>query len=121
MDEADIRARLEEAIDVLADIEHDRWAHWQRYMHQKGERRSDGSLVLPAELVKQWDRQISTPFAELSEALEDGREGAIFVLGGLLRLSIALIPVGVPSILFITFLVRRHRRRQEALADEQDA
>lgn len=71
MDETEVRRRLEEALDVLADIEHERWAHWQKYMHQKGERRSDGSLVLPAELVEQWDRQIATPFADLSDAEKD--------------------------------------------------
>lgn len=51
----------------LADIEHERWAHWQKYMHSKGVRQSDGSLLIPAELVEQWDRQIATPYAELSD------------------------------------------------------
>ncbi|MCP1556618.1 hypothetical protein J2W78_004996, partial [Methylorubrum extorquens] len=41
-------------IEQLAAIEHERWAHWQRYMHSKGHRQSDGSLLIPAELVSQW-------------------------------------------------------------------
>ena len=58
---------LESAIDRLAAVEHERWAHWQRYMHERGERREDGSLVLPDELVRRWDAQITTPFNALSE------------------------------------------------------
>jgi hypothetical protein len=62
-----IRARLEDdrAIDRLAAIEHERWAHWQQYVHDRCERRDDGSLVIPPELVSRWEEQIRTPFAEL--------------------------------------------------------
>lgn len=60
--------KLDEAIEELATSEHERWSHWQRYMHQKGNRLDDGSLVLPGELVDQWERQIQTPYRELSEA-----------------------------------------------------
>lgn len=67
MRKAEITRRLEAALDILADIEHERWSHWQRYMHNKGTRLHDGSLVLPAELVEQWEQQIATPFPELSE------------------------------------------------------
>lgn len=62
-----IFARLESIVDELADIEHERWAHWQRYMHNKCERRPDGSLLIPAFLVIQWERQIATPYSGLSE------------------------------------------------------
>lgn len=54
-------------LETLADIEHERWSHWQRHMHSKAERQLDGSLVIPAELVEQWERQIATPYAELSD------------------------------------------------------
>lgn len=59
---------LETLVEKLAAIEHERWAHWQRYMHGKGERQPDGSLVLPAELVRRWDTQIATDYADLSES-----------------------------------------------------
>lgn len=68
MDEQRIATRLDDIIDELADIEHGRWAHWQRYMHGKCEHRSDGALVIPPDLVAQWERQIATPFCDLSEA-----------------------------------------------------
>jgi hypothetical protein len=67
MDQRQIAARLDDIIDDLADIEHERWAHWQRHMHGKCEHRSDGALVIPRELVRQWERQIATPYRELTE------------------------------------------------------
>lgn len=65
------RKRLEAALDgmmeELAGIEHERWSHWQRLVHAKGERLADGSIILPAKLVRQWERQMDTPYAALSE------------------------------------------------------
>ena len=42
-------------------------AHWQRYMHSRGSRQADGSLLLPADLVAQWEKQIATAYEALSE------------------------------------------------------
>ena len=55
-------------VNKLAAIEHERWAHWQRYMHGKASRQDDGALVIPAELVARWEKQIETPYANLSAA-----------------------------------------------------
>ncbi len=71
MENDKLETKLNAAIDTLADIEHERWAHWQKYMHDKGERQPDGSLLIPAELVSQWDRQLKTPFAALSDDEKD--------------------------------------------------
>lgn len=71
MDEAEIRQRLEKAIDQLAAIEHERWAHWQRHVHGQGVRSSDGGLTLPADAVARWDRQIRTSFDQLDEKEKD--------------------------------------------------
>lgn len=57
--------------DQLAAAEHERWAHWQSYMHDHGQRHPDGSLTLPAYLVAQWEGQIKRPFAELTEQEKD--------------------------------------------------
>lgn len=57
----------EAVLDSLAAIEHERWAHWQRYLHEQCEPLDDGSLRIPAELAARWKRQFETPFAELSE------------------------------------------------------
>ncbi|RQR51270.1 hypothetical protein DIE21_15175 [Burkholderia sp. Bp9140] len=56
-----------EILEQLAAAEHERWAHWQRYMHSKALRNSDGSLTIPAELVSRWERLMKTPYAELTE------------------------------------------------------
>jgi hypothetical protein len=58
---------LERLIETLAAVEHERWSHWQRYVHQHGVSQLDGSLVIPADLVLRWEKQINTPYSELSE------------------------------------------------------
>jgi hypothetical protein len=63
-----LRERLDQLLETLAAIEHERWAHWQRYMHsQCVPRGDDGALLIPADLVRQWEHQITTPYSELSE------------------------------------------------------
>lgn len=57
----------EETIGRLAAIEHERWAHWQRYVHDQCQRQEDGSLIVPADIAAHWEIQIETPYAELSE------------------------------------------------------
>ncbi len=54
-------------IEKLADVEHQRWASWQDYLHRVCEPREDGALIIPAEFVARWERQIATPYADLSE------------------------------------------------------
>lgn len=54
-------------IEELAAIEHERWSHWQRYVHGKAARQLDGSLVLPAELVERWERQFGMRYEDLPE------------------------------------------------------
>jgi hypothetical protein len=58
---------LDSLVDELAAIEHERWSHWQRYMHDKATRQLDGSLVVPPELVARWEDQISRHYRDLSD------------------------------------------------------
>lgn len=68
MDEPiNVKAILNGLIEELAAIEHERWSHWQRYMHSKGVRQADGSLVLPAHLIERWERQAGTEYSSLSD------------------------------------------------------
>jgi hypothetical protein len=53
-------------LEELAALEHQRWAHWQKYVHEKGRRQSDGSVLLPADLVSRWERQINTSYEDLT-------------------------------------------------------
>lgn len=69
----DVQAVLEssELLEKLAAIEHERWAHWQQYMHDQCQRADDGSLIIPAELAQRWQTQIDTPYADLTETEKD--------------------------------------------------
>jgi hypothetical protein len=58
---------MDELIELLADLEHQRWAGWQQHVHSKCQRNSDGSLTIPAGYVAALERQIATPYADLSE------------------------------------------------------
>jgi hypothetical protein len=67
VDAVSLEKTLNELLETLAAIEHERWSHWQRYMHSKCiPRGDDGALLIPAELVKQWERQMATPYSELT-------------------------------------------------------
>ena len=60
-------------VEKGADLEHSRWAKWQKYMFSKmyevkgigGE--PTGDMTLPKEFVDRWFLQIDTPYSELSE------------------------------------------------------
>lgn len=62
-----LEERLKEFVEKGADIEHDRWGHWQKYMMSKMSMLDNGDMVLPKEFVDRWFRQIDTPYSELSE------------------------------------------------------
>lgn len=64
---SDTEALLRSLVETLASIEHERWAHWQRHVHEGCERRPDGALIIPPEMVQRWEVQVNTPYAELSE------------------------------------------------------
>jgi hypothetical protein len=56
-------------VEAGANIEHDRWARWQKYLHSRGivDNQGEGYLCIPMGLIKRWERQIDTPYSELSE------------------------------------------------------
>lgn len=55
-------------IEELAALEHERWSHWQKYMHNKGQRQPNGDIILPAELVTRWEAQSSTEYKKLTDS-----------------------------------------------------
>ena len=66
---------LQEIIELLADIEHERWAGWQSHLHSKLYEIDDNRVsqnhhlkILPTELYDRWERQITTPYSQLSES-----------------------------------------------------
>jgi hypothetical protein len=66
-----VESILKSLINELAAVEHERWSHWQRYMHSKGVRQADGSLILPSELVDRWERQAVTDYHSLPETEQE--------------------------------------------------
>lgn len=58
---------LDGLMERLAAIEHERWAHWQRYVHRQAARQPDGSLLIPPELATRWELQLEKPYSQLSE------------------------------------------------------
>ena len=58
-------------VETLADLEHDRWSHWQEHLHSLCEKNPDGSLTIPAKKVERWERQINTKYKDLSEKEKD--------------------------------------------------
>ncbi|WP_066519121.1 MULTISPECIES: hypothetical protein [Sphingobium] len=68
IERAKIEAVLGDLVEQLAAIEHERWSHWQLYMHSKGQKRPDGSLVFSAEAVSRWEKQATTAYADLTES-----------------------------------------------------
>jgi len=67
------KEKYKELREKLAEIEHQRWADWQRYCHSRGERTNngEGDLIIPKHFVDGWEKQIETPYSELSEKEKD--------------------------------------------------
>lgn len=71
MTDLDDALHSHQLVEELASIEHERWAHWQLYLHEQCEVLPDGSLRIPAELVDRWTRQARTDYAELADEEKD--------------------------------------------------
>lgn len=60
---------LDDLKEQLAAIEHERWADWQRYVHSKlvTTDNHDRWYHLRRLWFNRWQRQIDTPYSELTE------------------------------------------------------
>ena len=56
---------IDDLMETLADIEHQRWADWQAWCH-KILRENCPSPELE-KVLERWDKQIATPYKDLSE------------------------------------------------------
>ena len=58
--------------EKLAEIEHTRWAEWQKCVHSRCTQGTmPGSLEISGRDVENWTRQINTPYSDLSEKEKD--------------------------------------------------
>ena len=54
--------------EKIANLCHEQWAGWMQYLFSKGEfMDKDGTWVMPAWAVERWQRQMNTPYEQLSE------------------------------------------------------
>ncbi len=67
MSRKSVRESIDELVEPLAAIEHERWSHWQRYLHSKCREVEGGMIQFAADLFRRWTIQIETPYANLSE------------------------------------------------------
>ena len=59
----------EELREKLAEYAHTAWSNWMTYLFSKCVNRfEDGSIVIPASLRDRWQRQMTTPYADLPES-----------------------------------------------------
>lgn len=58
-------------VEKLAGYAHEAWSGWMRYLFEKSAENPDGSVTIPAELVKRWRRQLETPYEDLPEKEKD--------------------------------------------------
>jgi hypothetical protein len=63
--------------EKLADAEHASWARWMAYLFSKCQRQADGSYIIPLEYVSHWQREVATPYAELSEREKESDRGEV--------------------------------------------
>lgn len=56
----------DELREQLAAIEHERWSDWQKWCHQVL-RENMGANADLEKVLERWDKQIATPYAELSD------------------------------------------------------
>jgi hypothetical protein len=71
-DDANMLVALGNAInsntrEQLADLCHEQWSGWAKYLFSKGEFNEDGTWTMPSWAVERWTRQMTTPYSELSE------------------------------------------------------
>jgi hypothetical protein len=58
---------MQDLREALAAIEHQRWADWQRWLHSQATmNHPEGTLTIAAADVDHWERQIATPYEQLS-------------------------------------------------------
>ena len=66
------KLRNDSEIEILAAYAHKAWCGWMTYMflHERVSASTDGegSLIIPAELVSRWARQMNTPYEDLPES-----------------------------------------------------
>ncbi len=81
----------EELIEKVADFIHDQWSHWEKHKKSKEKERrqffsiphriKETIISFDKEDCERWERQMHTPYAELSEKEKDSdRKWAVKII-----------------------------------------
>jgi len=63
---------MESKREELAALAHHQWSGWMEYLFSVCERNPyNGEYVIPKRPAARWQRQMKTPYSELSEAEKD--------------------------------------------------
>jgi len=54
-------------LDEIANVQHEIWSHWMRYLFEISLQNEDGTVTIPADKVERWKRQMITKYANLSD------------------------------------------------------
>jgi hypothetical protein len=95
--------------EVLAALAHEQWSGWLRWQLSSSEQLADGRVALRAGLAERWRRQMTTPYAELSEGERNSD-----------RLEADLVLIG-PALLEAEAQLRRARMYLWDAADMYEA
>lgn len=53
-------------LNRIADLQHEIWSHWMRYLFEVSLQNEDGSVTIPTDKVKRWKHQMTTKYVDLS-------------------------------------------------------
>ena len=53
--------------EELSALQHDIWSHWMKYLFSVCRRENGDALIIPADKVQRWSKQMNTPYSELTE------------------------------------------------------
>ena len=67
--------------EQLADLCHEQWSGWTKYLFSKGIFNADGTWTMPSWAVERWTMQMETPYSKLSkeEQESDRKEADRFI------------------------------------------
>lgn len=51
----------------LADVQHEIWSHWMKYLFEISTQNDDGTVTISADKVEIWRKQMMTSYANLSD------------------------------------------------------
>ena len=79
--ELDSGIAIDNKREILAELAHAQWSGWMEYLFSKGVVNADGTWTMPSWAVERWQRQMKTPYNELSfdEKESDRKEADKFL------------------------------------------